>query len=100
VYAGDSLLGHVYMTIYTGKENPSCVYEALYMTATTLDHVQVHEHFFLGIFKSRERLFLCRMVLEWREREHEEIDEMVERNVGAQKDLKRCGICKFWLSKE
>jgi len=33
------------------------------------------------------------MVLEWREREHEEI------NAGAQLVLKRCGLYKFWALK-
>jgi len=40
------------------------------------------------------------MVLEWREREHEEVDAVVERDAWAQLALKRCGLYKFWLSKE
>jgi len=40
------------------------------------------------------------MVLEWREREHEEIDAAVERNVGVQQALKRCDLYKFWALKE
>jgi hypothetical protein len=36
------------------------------------------------------------MVLEWREREHEEVDVAVERYPGAQIALKRCGLYKFW----
>jgi hypothetical protein len=39
------------------------------------------------------------MVLEWREREHEEVDATVERDVGAQLALKRCGLYKFWALK-
>jgi hypothetical protein len=39
------------------------------------------------------------MVLEWREREHQEIDAVVERNEGAQQDLKICGLYKFWALK-
>jgi hypothetical protein len=35
------------------------------------------------------------MVLEWREREHEEVDVVVKRDLGAQMDLKRCGIYNF-----
>jgi hypothetical protein len=35
------------------------------------------------------------MVIEWREREHEEINVAVERDAGAQQDLKRCGLYKF-----
>jgi hypothetical protein len=36
--------------------------------------------------------FSCRMVLEWREREHEEVDVAVERYLGAQLALKICGL--------
>ena len=39
------------------------------------------------------------MVLEWREREHEEIYVAMERDLGAQMDLKRCGLYKFWSLK-
>jgi hypothetical protein len=39
------------------------------------------------------------MVLEWREREHEEVDVVVERDLGAQMALRRCGLCKFWALK-
>jgi hypothetical protein len=39
------------------------------------------------------------MVLEWREREHEEVDVVVERDPGAQMALKRCGLYKFWALK-
>jgi hypothetical protein len=36
------------------------------------------------------------MVLEWREREHEEVDVVVERDLVAQETLKRSGLYKFW----
>jgi hypothetical protein len=39
------------------------------------------------------------MVLEWREREHEEVDAAVERDAGAQLALKICGLYKFWALK-
>jgi hypothetical protein len=39
------------------------------------------------------------MVLEWREREHEEVDVVVERDLRAQMTLKRCGLYKFWALK-
>ena len=48
--------------------------------------------------KINERLnFLCRMVLEWREREDEDIDRDVQANLMAQQDLRACGLYKFWL---
>ena len=40
--------------------------------------------------------FSCRMVLEWREREHGEVEEAVRADVMAQQALRRCGIYKFW----
>jgi hypothetical protein len=40
------------------------------------------------------------MVLEWREREHEEVDAIVERDSGAQMAWKICGLYKFWELKE
>ena len=39
------------------------------------------------------------MVLEWREREHEEVDVAVERDLGDQMALKICGLYKFWSLK-
>jgi hypothetical protein len=35
------------------------------------------------------------MVFEWRERELEEVDATMERDAGAQLDLKRCGLYNF-----
>jgi hypothetical protein len=35
------------------------------------------------------------MVIEWREREHEKIDETMGRDAGAQQDLKVCRLYKF-----
>jgi hypothetical protein len=40
-----------------------------------------------------------KIVLEWREREHEEVDVAVDRDPGAQMALKRCGLYKFWALK-
>jgi hypothetical protein len=39
------------------------------------------------------------MVLEWRERKHEEVDVVVERDMGAQMALKICGLYKIWALK-
>jgi hypothetical protein len=36
------------------------------------------------------------MVLEWREREHEEVDAVVDQDLVAQVTLKICGLYKFW----
>jgi hypothetical protein len=40
-------------------------------------------------------VFLCRMVIEWREREHEEIDTVAGRDAGAPQSLKICFLYKF-----
>jgi hypothetical protein len=39
------------------------------------------------------------MVLEWRERENEEVDATVECDLMAQAALKICGLYKFWALK-
>jgi hypothetical protein len=39
------------------------------------------------------------MVLEWRERAHEEVDTAVDWDLVAQVALKRCGLYKFWTFK-
>ena len=39
------------------------------------------------------------MVLEWREREHEEVDAAMDQDLVAQANLKRCGLYKFWALK-
>jgi hypothetical protein len=39
------------------------------------------------------------MMLEWREREYEEVDVAVERDPGAQMALKICGLYNFWALK-
>jgi hypothetical protein len=39
------------------------------------------------------------MVLEWREREHEEVDATVDGDPVAQAALKICGLYKFWALK-
>ena len=36
------------------------------------------------------------MVLEWREREHGEVEEAVRANLMAQQALRACGLYKFW----
>ena len=36
------------------------------------------------------------MVLEWREREHGEVEEAVRADTMAQQALRRCGLYKFW----
>jgi hypothetical protein len=39
------------------------------------------------------------MVIEWREREHEEVDAEIERDERAQQALKQGGLYKFWALK-
>ena len=40
------------------------------------------------------------MVLEWREREHEEVDAGVEKDPQVKMELKLCGLYKFWALKD
>ena len=36
------------------------------------------------------------MVLEWREREHGDVEEVVRADLMAQQALRACGLYKFW----
>ena len=36
------------------------------------------------------------MVLEWREREHGDVEEVVQVDLMAQQTLRECGLYKFW----
>ena len=40
--------------------------------------------------------FLCRMVLEWREREHGDVEEVVQGDLMAQQALRAWSLYKFW----
>ena len=40
--------------------------------------------------------FLCRMVLECREREHGDVEESMQGDLMAQQALWACGLYKFW----
>ena len=42
------------------------------------------------------QIFLCRMVLEWRECEHGDVEEAVRADLMAQQVLRACGLYKFW----
>ena len=39
--------------------------------------------------------FLCRMVLDWREREHGDVEEAVQGDLMAQQALRACGLYNF-----
>ena len=39
---------------------------------------------------------MCRMVLEWREREHGDVEGAVRAALMAQQALRSCGLYKFW----
>ena len=41
-------------------------------------------------------IFLCRMVLEWRERKHGDVEEVVQGDLMAQQALRACGLYMFW----
>ena len=51
------------------------------------------------IFKEnndKKSCFMCRMVLEWREREHGDVEEVVQGELMAQQALRACDLYKFW----
>ena len=52
---------------------------------------------FLWTNNDKKLCFLCRMVLEWREREHGDVEEVVQADLVAQKALQECVLYKFWV---
>ena len=50
----------------------------------------------LGVNTHETLMFLCSMVLEWRECEHEDVERVVQGNIMAQQDLRACILYKFW----
>ena len=53
----------------------------------------------IRIFKvnnDQKSFFMCRMVLEWREREHGDVEEVVQGDLMSQQTLCACGLFKFW----
>ena len=51
---------------------------------------------FFKVYSDQKLLLMCRMVLEWREREHGDVEEVVQGDLMAQKALRACGLYKFW----
>jgi hypothetical protein len=49
-----------------------------------------------ALFDSSLNLTFCRMYVHWREREHEDIDMLVEEDSTAVATLKQCGLWKFF----
>ena len=41
-------------------------------------------------------VFLGKMVLEWREHEHEDVDREIHGDENSQQALQRCVLYKFW----
>ena len=51
---------------------------------------------FFKVYFDEKLLLMCRMVLEWREREHGDVDEAVQGDLMAQQALHACSLYKFW----
>jgi hypothetical protein len=71
-----------------GKAKHAHIYEAIYMIVIKLSHIKVHEKYFEMVLTQKKWFLLCRMVIEWREREHEEIDVAMGRDERDQQNLK------------
>ena len=41
---------------------------------------------------------MCRMVLEWTDREHGDVEEAIQGDLMAQQALRACGLYKFFVS--
>ena len=51
---------------------------------------------FSRVNNNQNSCFLCRMVLEWREMEHGDVEEAMKGDLMAQQALCACGLYKFW----
>ena len=51
---------------------------------------------FFKVNIDQKLLLMCRMVLEWRKREHGDVEEDVRGDLIAQQALRACGLYKFW----
>ena len=61
----------------------------------SMTHVEHHEWCFLRV-QLTTLSFLCRMVIKWRKREHDDVDRVVNGNLVSQQALQRCGFYKLW----
>ena len=39
---------------------------------------------------------MCKMVLEWREHDHEDVEEAIRGDLMVEQALRACGLYKFW----
>ena len=51
---------------------------------------------FFNVNNDQKLLLMCNMVLEWRERKHGDVEEVVQGDLMAQQALRACGLNKFW----
>ena len=56
----------------------------------------VATHMVFKVYNDQKLFLMCRMVLEWREREHGDVEEAVLGDLMAQQALRACGLYKFW----
>ena len=75
--------------MYVSKENPPRVHTLL-LTRKVAYRVR-YAQFYVKISQK-----IGRIVLELREREHEDVDRKVHQDINDQQALKRCGLYKFW----
>ena len=50
----------------------------------------------LKVYNDQKLFLMCMMVLEWREREHGDVEEAVRGDLMAQQALRACELYKFW----
>ena len=74
------------------KFHENCVHTRLFCRQS---HIGPHS-IFLWENNDQKFCFLCRMVLEWREREHGDVEKVVQDDLMARQALQACGLYKFW----
>ena len=51
---------------------------------------------FFNVYIDQNLFLMCRMVLEWREREHGDVEEAIQGDLMAQQAICARGLYKFW----
>ena len=75
-----------------GKRPQSCVHTRMFGEQSCMRPCSMTFKYSNG----QNSNFMCRMVVEWREHEHGDVEETVRADLMDQQALHACGFYKFW----
>ena len=81
-----------YRVAIHGKISQNCVHTWLVCKQLCM---QPHTRFF-KVYNDQKLFLMCRIVLEWRDREHGYVEEAIRGYLMTQQALHACGLYKFW----